>query len=334
MKDSWSDDQPTVGAVGESALIDFALSLTSNDQKFIVGNGDDAAVMKAFATNLTTTVDAQIEGVHFRRNWLSPEECGRRAFIVSASDLMAMGVQPDWALLSLGLPSDLSFGSYQELMKGFSEGCKESGATLVGGNITRSDVLSLHITVFANPQEDRQVWTRTGAQPGDYLWISGPCGDASAGLALLENGIRQDTKLQSLINVWKSPQTHWRLLDRLYAEINVNACMDLSDGLLMDAGRMARASNLRLTIDASLLPNSSVLSLAAKQLETDAYEWLLGGGESYQLLIAAPEEPPQWAVDYGFHPVGRVESGEAELRVTEDDRVIDVSHFSKGWDPF
>lgn len=334
MPDLWDQSSPTIRESGEETLIEFALSLKSKRTDMIVANGDDAAVVKAFGTHLTTSVDAQVEGVHFQKEWLSPSSCGRRAFKVAASDLMAMGLRTDHALLSLELPRDLSFKSYQDLMTGFTESCTEAGADLIGGNITRGTRISLHMTMIANPYHNSPIWTRSQALAGYQLWLSGPCGDAAAGLALLQAKQSITPNFQGLIEAWRDPKIHWQLLKKVEKGQEPIAAMDLSDGLILDAKRMAHASNCRFIFERESLPISANLEEAAQRLEINPLSWVLGGGESYQLLIATPPTPPSWVLEEGFIRVGTVESGAPEVQLLDKGQQVPLDSFHEGWDPF
>jgi len=334
--DKWSNTHgsPLVFDVGEEKLLKIVLSHSNPSDKMTIRNGDDAAVIAPSSSALTTSVDAQVEGVHFRRAWLSPRELGLRAFRVSASDIVAMGQKPDWALLSLGLPSDLSVYAFEELIAGFSEGCAQAGAQLIGGNLTRSKELSLHVTVFSNSGESNRFWSRSAAAAGDKIWITGSPGNAAAGLAILESEQSSSTQFANLLESWRTPLPHWKILKQLHAEDLIHSCMDLSDGLVLDGMRMAHASALRFIIELTSIPRDKALTSAANTLGYSIDEWLLSGGESYQLLLTASQRPPQWAYDIGIRCIGHVESGSPGIEVTKKGESLDLSLIKPGWDPF
>jgi thiamine-monophosphate kinase len=330
----WFKDRDSVSQAGEETLIRILHKLSSSSPEVLVGNGDDAAVLRSLGSTLISTVDAQVEGVHFERSWLSPHQCGLRAFRVAASDVVAMGYRPQWTLLSLGLPSDLSVRAFESLATGFVAGCDEAKTSLIGGNITRNKVLSMHVTVFANPKTRHDPWTRDGAKPGDRLWVTGPCGGAAGGLALLQANVPEDDLFTSLLSRWRSPAHHWNLVPELRTDGLVRACMDLSDGLLLDSRRMAQASSVRLVLEASAIPRDVALEKAAAFLNTDPMRWIIGGGEDYQLLVAARGEPPQWAQDAGVRAIGHVEEGDSEVVILNEGHPLNLEALVSGWDPF
>lgn len=254
------------------------------------GIGDDAAVLDP-AGPLVWTVDAQVEGTHFRRDWVSWEDIGWRSFMAAASDLAAMAAAPVAALSSLVL-SDLTDDELAQLADGQAAAAREVGAPIVGGNLARGTETSITTTLLGS------VWKpvlRKGARPGDRVWLAGPVGRAAAGLAAISAGL---PGLESCKRAWRRP--HARMEAR--AVKDATAALDVSDGLARDAGHLAEASGVVVVLDAAALVDT-VLAEAATVLGRDALDLALGGGEDYALLATSPT-PLE-----GFAEIGVVEAG-------------------------
>ena len=149
------------------------------------GPGDDAAVLPRRGGETCVTVDAVVEGVHFRRASSRLEDVGHKALAVNLSDLAAMGARPLWALVALGVPRGFRLADARRLGAGFGALARATGTEVVGGNVTRAPGLSLTVTVGGEVPPGRAL-LRSGARPGDRVWVSGVLGDARLGLALLE----------------------------------------------------------------------------------------------------------------------------------------------------
>jgi thiamine-monophosphate kinase len=262
--------------VGEFELLDrIRARLPQPGPHVRLGSGDDAAVtVPAGAT--ATSVDALIDGVHFRREWSSPEQIGAKALAVALSDLAAMGAEPGEAYVVLGIPTDLDEEGCLELLDGIVRVAEEAGTTLAGGDVTRAPALTLAMTVVGHARNAADLVTRSGAQPGDALVVTGELGGAAAGLLSLE----ADEERPDLIARQLEPKP--RLAEgRALAKAGATAMIDLSDGLGGDAKHLARASGVGLRIDATALPLAdgvTDLTLA------------VSGGEDYELLATIPPD--------------------------------------------
>ncbi|HZB85350.1 MAG TPA: thiamine-phosphate kinase [Gaiellaceae bacterium] len=233
------------------------------------------------------TQDVLVEGVHFRREWTSWRDLGYKAAAVNLSDLAAMGAEPEGLLVSLALPPDTSAGDVLELY----EGLNEPGVPVVGGDTVAAPATFLGITALG--RTDR-VPGRAGARPGDALVVTGPLGGAAAGLYAVENGLEG---LDDLIRVHRRPPL--RLQEgRLLAEV-AHALVDLSDGILADAAKLAGRSGCRLVVDVARLPLAPGIAGLA-----DLPFWTLG--EDYELLAALSHQDAEAS---GFTVVGRCEEG-------------------------
>jgi len=270
-----------------------------------VGIGDDAAVLGVGDASLAWSVDVVVEGVHFRRDWLTPRELGFKATMAAASDLAAMGARPLGALASLVLPASMSDADMASLAEGQAAACTAIGASVIGGNLARGSELSVTTTVLGICD---RVLRREGARAGDTLWCAGPLGLAAAGLRALLAGRSEDRALQAAIAAWRQPVA--RIAEGLRAVALAHAAIDVSDGLSLDAARLLGAS-----LDLVMAPPVSAdLGVAARALSVDAQELVLSGGEDYALLVAAPDD----ATLEGFSRIGRFEKGSGVLWLEQE----------------
>ena len=177
----------TVADLGEHALLTRLLArLPRPSDQVLVGPGDDAAVLAPVRNErLVVTTDAVVEGVHFSRATFAPADIGHKALAVNLSDLAAMAATPQWALLSLVLPGGWLVAEVEGLVDGLAALAVRHGVSVVGGNITRTDG-PLVVDVTAGGTVAPRRWlTRSGAHPGDEIWVSGTIGGAAAGLEML-----------------------------------------------------------------------------------------------------------------------------------------------------
>jgi thiamine-monophosphate kinase len=266
-----------------------------------LGSGDDAAV--TFPGGATaTSVDALVDGVHFRRDLFGPAQIGHKALATALSDLAAMGAEAGEAYVVLGLPPDFDEEQCLELLDGMAALAGATGTDLVGGDLTRSDQLFLAITVTGHGPSPDAFVTRAGARPGDALVLTGEIGGAAAGLELLENPrLETDFVVSGAIGVEKAKSARERLVKRqleptprlgagrALALAGATAMIDVSDGLGADAGHLARASGVKLEIDATAVPLAPGALALSEAMGRDPW-WLLSGGEDYELLASVPED--------------------------------------------
>lgn len=266
---------------GEIALLEEIRRLVPARAGVLVGPGDDAAVLRKLGHPLLLTTDALVEGVHFRRRWLTARELGRRAFHVAASDVAAMGGRVRAVLLAVTAPPMLEVAELRAMLRGVRDAAGEVDAALVGGNLASSRTLSLTVSVLGDAP--RRPVLRSGARPGDQLFVTGSLGGAALGLRLLQ-GARSMPTGGTAIRRWRRPVARLRAGSVLAAGI-ATAMIDLSDGLLIDAGRLCGASGCGAVLHAARLPLAApVAGLAG----TRARALALGGGEDYELLVAVP----------------------------------------------
>jgi thiamine-monophosphate kinase len=245
-----------------------------------VGIGDDAAAFKCSGKKtLLWTSDACVEGVHFRRAWMSLEDVGWRSFQAAASDVAAMGGRALAALSNLILPAEFGQAELRELARGQALAARRSRSAIIGGNLARGSELSVTTSVLG---ECVKPVLRSGARPGHELWLFGEVGLARAGLELLRRGSR--TRSKPLLRCLQAFRRPLALLDEsaLLAK-SASAALDVSDGLAGDAARMADASGVRLVIEEAALRSALAPEL---ELAASAVGVALYGGEDYALLAA------------------------------------------------
>lgn len=290
-----------------------------------VGIGDDAAVIHP-AGPVVATVDAAVEGVHFRLDLAPLEAVSGRAVEAAASDVAAMGGSLDDAgcglLLAWTLPPWVDDDDLDALARGARGAADRLGTFILGGNLTAGPALTLTTTVLG--RAGTRVLSRHGARPGDAVAVSGAVGAAALGLRALLTGRGGEPAFAHFVERWRSP--HARLDAGAAAVMFATAAIDLSDGLAQDAGHVARASRCAIVLDASVLPMLPDQRERAEALGGDAVELALTGGEDYELLVTGPEGSfgPEWKV------IGRVMEGSGEVRI---EGAGDVGGGS-GWDHF
>lgn len=267
---------------GEIALLEEIRRLIPSAPGVLVGPGDDAAVLERSRHRVLLTTDALVEGVHFRRRWLSARELGGRAFAVAASDVAAMGGRVRAVVLAIAAPSSWPVVDLRGVVRGVEGAARRAGGALVGGNLTAAREVALTVTVLGDAPA-RPV-LRTGARPGDRLFVTGRLGGAAFGLRLLAHA-RSLRSGETARRCWRRPVARLQAGRALATAGIASAMMDLSDGLLVDAGRLARVSGVRLAIDVSRLPLAPVLRGLAPG---DARGLALRGGEDYELLFTVP----------------------------------------------
>ena len=297
------------------------------------GIGDDGAVLQSLA-HPVVTVDALIEGVHFRRDWTSARSLGLKAMAVNLSDLAAMGARPVAAFIALALPPDCDVAWVEELYAGLETWAARHDFTIAGGDMTSAPLAKplamIAVTLVGELMSEArgQAVLRSGARVGDAVCITGTLGDSAAGLELLRHPVDFD-KREELITRHLEPTPR---LDAMRAFLGaerhaVHAALDLSDGLAGDAAHLARASGVSLGIEAKRLPISPACRAFAELRGQSPLDWALSGGEDYELcLCVAPQSvdtlravsPVPLAV------VGEVGAGAGEVRIRENGRAREV----------
>lgn len=250
--------------------------------------GDDAALLAPAPGRLiAATTDTLVEGVHFRRAWLAPRELGARAMAQNLSDLAAMAAAPRAALLALSLPEDEDVEPLRDFFRGARAVGDRYGCAIVGGNLARAERWTVTVTALGEVAADRAA-LRSGARPGDELWVTGTLGDPAAWLAILLAGRKRTTAELPLRRKFALPAPRVREAALLAERGAIRAAIDVSDGLSTDLARLCAASGVGAAVEATLLPRSRTLARARGFTEEEKLRFALHGGEEFELLFAAP----------------------------------------------
>jgi len=276
----------TVGEIGEQAIIERITRRLEMPGWVDVGPGDDAAVVKpARGLREVLTTDALVDGVHFDQAFVPADAIGHRALAVNLSDLAAMGAEPRAVLLSLALPGTLRVAALDGLIEGFLKHAAAHGAALVGGNITQTPgPLVINVTAIGTVRP-RRALERSGARPGDEIYVTGTVGDAATGLAMLRAPAAPPTAESACALRYLRPEPRVRAGLQLAHHGAASSCVDLSDGLADGLRQLARASGVGMEIDAGALPGSDEARAWHTAAGTDWLAAALSGGDDYELLF-------------------------------------------------
>ena len=285
-----------ISDLGEFGLIERIKGILGSD---VIG--DDCAHLKLGNENVLLTVDLLLEEVHFLRRY-PPESVGWKALSVNVSDVVGNGGEPKWALVSLMLP-DMDVSYVERLYTGIGKACEFYRCEVVGGNVARSERIG--VDVFLLGTSDRPVG-RGGAEPGDSLFVSGTLGDSRAGLELLKME-KRDYEAFELALIERHLRPTARIDYVKHIQKYANASMDISDGLVADAGHISDRSGVRIDIDSSKLPLSEELLRFCEKYGKDPKDYALYGGEDYQLLFTHPKE--RWNPFMDMSEIGTVSEG-------------------------
>ncbi|MEN9220996.1 MAG: thiamine-phosphate kinase [Thermostichus sp. BF3_bins_97] len=251
--------------------------------------GDDAAVLEAPSGQLVVTTDVLVDGVHFSDITTPPHAVGWRAVAANLSDLAAMGSRPQALVIGLGLPGSTPIAWVEELYQGMQACSSDWGSPLVGGDLCRSPHRFVAITALGEVQPGRVI-QRKLAQPGDWLVVTGPHGDARAGLELLlhteQGSAVASAEREGLIKAHQYPRPRLDCLPVLQGipdPLRLGG-MDTSDGLADALVQLCQASGVEARIEVERIPISAALRRA---FPAQALEWALYGGEDFELLLSA-----------------------------------------------
>jgi thiamine-monophosphate kinase len=291
----------------EFELIARYFDRASEDADVLIGIGDDGAVLRpAIGLDLVTVVDTLVEGVHYPAE-LPAADVGYRALAVNLSDLAAMGSRPRWMTLALSLreadPAWLS-----DYARGLFEAAQEFDVTLVGGDTTRAQQTVMSIQVTGEIEQGRAL-TRSGARPGDEVFVTGSVGDAAAGLEILQGRLPAGLFADDLVSRFSRPTARVAAGRQLAGR--ASAAIDLSDGLYTDLEKLAAASGVGAELDLDCLPVSDALrqSVAGDK----ALSLALAGGDDYELCFTAAAGEFDELVDVAgvpIHRIGRIARGQ------------------------
>ncbi|MDG5486826.1 thiamine-phosphate kinase [Mycolicibacterium gadium] len=316
-----SDEPPeTLAGVGEFAVIDRLVAGREQPDSVVLGPGDDAAVVWAGGGATVVSTDMLVEGSHFRLDWSTPHDVGRKAIAQNAADIEAMGATPTAFVVAFGAPGRTAAAQAVELADGLWHEARLLGAGIVGGDLVTAPQWVISVTALGD-LGGRDAVRLHGARAGDTIAVVGDSGWSAAGYALWLNGIDGFEELRRRHLVPEPPYGQGRVA----AEAGATSMTDVSDGLMADLGHIARASDVGIDLSSDLLsPDRDPLAAAGTALGVDPSDWVLGGGEDHSLVATFPgPPPPDWRV------IGRVLDGPA--RVLLDGRPW---HGQAGWQSF
>jgi thiamine-monophosphate kinase len=289
----------TLADAGEFGLIAELTSLFTQGDHVLIGPGDDAAVLRVRTGHVVVSTDLMVEGRHFRRDWASAEDVGHRAAAQNLSDVNAMGGVATSLTIGLAAPADLPVQWALDFARGFADEAALVGASVVGGDLTRSDQLVIAVTVLGACTQAPVV--RSGAQPGDVLALVGRQGWAAAGLAVLGRGFRSP---RVLVEAYRRPEPPYGA-GPVAAEAGATAMIDISDGLLAEARHLAEESGVAIDVRRGAFAIAEPLQAVGAALGADPLQFVLGGGDDHALLATFSGAVPE-----GWLVIGTVTEGE------------------------
>jgi thiamine-monophosphate kinase len=318
------------------------------------GIGDDAAVLKSFTgTDVVVSTDLLVEDIDFRRDTTQPDLLGHKALAVSLSDIAAMGARPRWAMLAIGLPNKVwESGFVDSFYAGFFKLASRYGVTLIGGDVSRTpDKIVIDSIAIGECLLEREVF-RSGAKPGDQIFVTGFLGDAAAGLRLLERGarlsLRGATEQSPDVEQSREHSVDHLLLRQLRPEPRVGwglligekrlatAMIDISDGLSSDLNHLCSESKVGALIEASRIPIDTRVTELSGRRALDPLMLALHCGEDFELLFTvAPENVarlPKRVDGVSLTRIGEIREAGAGVQIAEGSKVWNLE--PGGWEHF
>jgi thiamine-monophosphate kinase len=249
----------------------------------VLGIGDDAAVFDFGDSPTVVTVDTHVEDVHFRRDLIPMRDLGRRSMTAAVSDVWAMGATPVASLTALTLPPALADDEFEALIEGMAEASRESGARVIGGNLSGGSILTITTTAFGTPI-DRPV-SRGGARRGDCIYVTGTVGASALGLSLAIAKRSELRHAKQFIERWRRPPSN-AYAAPIVARV-ASAAVDVSDGCLQDLRHLCSASGVGAMLLADALPTAEGFAETCSAVDANPLELALSGGEDYEILFTA-----------------------------------------------
>ena len=298
---------------GEFGFIDF-IKEHFKAPDGVMGIGDDCAVLPTYPISegpgeLLVSTDLLMEGVHFLRKESSPEDIGWKAAAVNLSDIAAMGGSPVATFLSIALPKDAQGEWAERFINGYAEISDLFDVPLLGGDTTSSlRDIAINVCVLGRCPSGKAI-TRSGARPGDVIYVTGPLGDSAAGLQAILKNLERTEDVATLIHRHKRPQPRIRAASDLIATDLVGAMMDISDGIASDLRHILKASGVGAIVELDRLPLTEEFMRVCKEQNWNAYELATGGGEDFELLFTAPAGLEKRTDIITVYPIGRIVEG-------------------------
>jgi thiamine-monophosphate kinase len=291
-----------VADLGEFGLVSAITARLPQGSGVLVGPGDDAAVVTTADGRVVVTTDLLVENRHFRRDWSTAGDTGHKAAAQNLADVAAMGAVPTALVVGLGAPPSLPTDWVLGFADGLREECEPVGASVVGGDVVRSDVIVVAVTALGDLQGRAPV-TRAGATAGNVVAVCGRLGWAEAGFRVLSRGFRSP---RVLVEAHRRPVVPYAAGPEA-ATLGATAMCDVSDGLVADLGHIAQASGVAVDLDSAAFDVPGPVRDAAAALGAAALDWVLAGGEDHAF---AATFQPQVALPESWRIVGRVSAGE------------------------
>ena len=306
MRDDASGETPTLEQLGEFAVIDRLVRGRRQPAGVAVGPGDDAAVVSAGDGRAVVSTDVLVQDRHFRLDWSTPHDVGRKAIAQNAADIEAMGGRATAFVVGFGAPGDTPTAQVDALVDGMWDEAGRIGAGIVGGDLVSCPQWVLSVTVLGD-LDGRAPVLRSGAKTGSVLAVVGELGRSAAGYALWHNGIDGFEELRRRHVVPEPPYGEGVAA----AAAGAQAMIDVSDGLVADLRHVAVASGVGIDLSTlALAADHDALAAAAAAADADAWLWVLGGGEDHALAACFAG-----AVPAGWRVIGRVLDGPARVLV-------------------
>jgi thiamine-monophosphate kinase len=296
----------TLADLGEFAVIDRLMAGRAHTPTVLVGPGDDAAVIAAADGRTVVSTDMLVERRHFRLDWSTPHDVGRKAIAQNAADVEAMGASATAFVVAFGAPGGTLGDDAFRLSDGMWEEARAFGACIVGGDLVAAPQWVISVTALGDLGGRRPVLL-SGARPGDSVAVVGELGRSGAGYALWLKDIHDFPELRRRHLVPSVPYGQGRAA----ADAGATAMTDVSDGLLADLGHVADSSGVTIDVRRDgLHADHAAVAAAAAALGEDAWAWVFGGGEDHALVATFPG-----AVPAGWRRIGTVADGPARVLV-------------------
>ncbi len=282
----------TISSLGENESLKRTIARLNISEHALVGPGDDSAVISATDGRFVVTTDTLVEDHDFKLDWSSGYDLGWKAVASNIADVAAMGAVPTALVVAVTVPGSTQVSWLESFADGLRDACERlaPGCGVVGGDLAASQQVMISVAAHGS-LEGREPVLRSGAQVGDIVAVAGTLGRAAAGLTLLQSGNTDAiSAYDNWVNIQRRPQPP--IAAGVEAAIaGATAMLDLSDGLAKDASRISKASKVTIQIDPLMLQGfEAVLEEAARAIDANEKDWVIGGGEDHSLLATFPSD--------------------------------------------
>ena len=325
-----------VSELGEFGLIDLLAKMAGGgqDERLLIGIGDDAAAWQGDDSIQLATVDSFIQDVHFPSGIASWDELGWKAMAVNLSDIAAMGGLPRYALVSLALPDNTEVDDVTALYTGMLDLAQQRGVAIIGGNISRAPLVAITIAILGTTKNrGRHLLTRSAAKPGELVAVTGYLGAAAAGLEMLTKGLKFDSQVTACFRgAFLHPYP--RITEgQLLVDLGVKTAIDLSDGLLSDLNQICKSSQVSARVEVERVP---IEPRVKAHFGNKSLELAVSGGEDYELLFTGRAEVIDRVKRKATCPItviGEIVAGSRGVTLV-DSQGKPVSLGKRGWEHF